>query len=221
MVGFTPFIIIKSPNKDKKYANNSIFIIFKIGFYLINIKFEYGSINMSTTYTKIKCKPLNDRNKRFLLGKQGKVELLAIGLNPSKANEEKLDPTSRNIEKIANNNGCDGWWLINLYPKRTSKPINLPKTPDSNLTHQNLIFIKNLLKDPKFKIIKILCCWGNHIDDHLYLKLQAVKILDSIKEYNLSLYCIGNTNSGNPFHPAPMPVNRFLGGIDQIKLIPY
>jgi hypothetical protein len=45
---------------------------------------------MSATYTKIICKPLNDRNKRFLLGNQGKVEMLAIGLNPSKANEEKL-----------------------------------------------------------------------------------------------------------------------------------
>ena len=97
---------------------------------------------MSATYTKIICKPLNDRNKRFLLGKQGKVEMLAIGLNPSKANEEKLDPTSRNIQKIANNNGCDGWWLVNLYPKRTSKPINLPKNPDSMLIQQNLLFIK-------------------------------------------------------------------------------
>lgn len=176
---------------------------------------------MSATYTKIICKPLNDRNKRFLLGKQGKVEMLAIGLNPSKANEEKLDPTSRNIQKIANNNGCDGWWLVNLYPKRTSKPINLPKTPDSMLIQQNLLFIKDLLQDPKFKIIKVLCCWGNHIDDHLYLKLQSFKILESIKEYNLSLYCMGNTKSGNPFHPAPMSINRFLGGIDRLKLIPY
>ncbi|MDG2108790.1 MAG: DUF1643 domain-containing protein [Flavobacteriaceae bacterium] len=176
---------------------------------------------MSTTYTKIICNPVKDRNKRFLLGKQGTVELLAIGLNPSKANEEQLDPTSRNIEKIANNNGCDGWWFINLYPKRASKPAKLPKNPDIRLTQQNLIFIKDLLQDPKFKIIKVLCCWGNHVDDHLYLKLQSVKILGYIKQYNLKLYCIGITKSGNPFHPAPMSVNRFLGGIDRLKLISY
>ena len=35
---------------------------------------------------KIICKPLNDNKKRFLLGKTVTVELLAIGLNPSKAN---------------------------------------------------------------------------------------------------------------------------------------
>ena len=28
---------------------------------------------------------------------------------------------------IAEKNGCDGWWLVNLFPKRTSKPVNLPK----------------------------------------------------------------------------------------------
>ena len=50
---------------------------------------------------KIICEPLNDSKKRFLLGKKGTSEMLAIGLNPSNANEKKLDPTSRNIEKIA------------------------------------------------------------------------------------------------------------------------
>ena len=34
--------------------------------------------------------------------------MLAIGLNPSTANEDNLDPTSRNIQAIAQNNGCDG-----------------------------------------------------------------------------------------------------------------
>jgi serine/threonine protein phosphatase 1 len=82
---------------------------------------------------KIICNPLNDNKKRFLLGKTGTVELLAIGLNPSKANEEKLDPTSRNIEKIALQNGCDGWWLVNLYPKRAAKPIHLPKKSKSEV----------------------------------------------------------------------------------------
>ena len=176
---------------------------------------------MSAIFKKIICYPVKDRNKRFLLGKQGREELLAIGLNPSKANEQQLDPTSRNIEKIAKYNGCDGWWLINLYPKRTSKPSKLPINPDIGLTQKNLMFIKDLLQDPKFKIIKVLCCWGNHVDDHLYLKLQSVKILDYIKEYNLKLYCIGITKSGNPFHPSPMSVNRFLGGINRLKLISY
>ena len=129
-------------------------------------------------YKKIICRPLNDNNKRFLLGKNGTVEMMAIGLNPSKANEGKLDPTSRNIEKIANNNGCNGWWLVNLYPLRTANPKKLPIKPDLKLIDQNLNVILELIQNPKFKINKILCCWGNHVDDHLYLKLQASKILE-------------------------------------------
>ena len=58
---------------------------------------------------KIICIPKNDSHKRFLLGQRGTRELLAIGLNPSTANEHKIDPTSRNIKIIANNNGCHGW----------------------------------------------------------------------------------------------------------------
>ena len=42
------------------------------------------------------------------MGQHGTRELLAIGINPSSANEHKLDPTSRNIKIIANNNDYDG-----------------------------------------------------------------------------------------------------------------
>ncbi len=184
-------------------------------------KFNISSRINRAAYNKIICNPLNDKNKRFLLGKKGTAELLAIGLNPSTANEAQLDPTSRNIEKIANKNGCDGWWLVNLYPKRTSKPTNLPKKPNAKLTQENLFFIENLFQDPNFNIVKALCCWGNHVKDHAYLELQAAKIQECIESHGINFYCIGTTKSGNPFHPSPMAVNVFLGGIDQLKLIDY
>ena len=83
------------------------------------------------SHSKIICQPVKDSGKRFVLGKAGSTELLAIGLNPSTANEDKLDPTSRNIQTIAFNNACDGWWLVNLYPKRTSNPkTNIPASLD-------------------------------------------------------------------------------------------
>ena len=171
--------------------------------------------------SNIICEPLNDTTKRFLLGKRGNTEMLAIGLNPSTANEDKLDPTSRNIQTIANNNGCDGWWLVNLYPKRTSKPINLPQRVDKSLAQENIDFIKEMFRDTSFNIIKIICCWGNHVDDHLYMRNQASKIINVFKEAGFKCHCIGTTKSGNPYHPAPMPVNRFLGGIQNIKLQEY
>lgn len=173
------------------------------------------------TNNNITCLPLNNTSKRFLLGKKGNKELLAIGLNPSTASEVGLDPTSRNIEKIAHMHGCDGWWLINLYPLRTSKPKNLPIKGDPSLSQENIAFVQNMLADSSYKISKVLCCWGNNIDDFKYLKEYANQILDLLDSKSLKLYCIAMTKSGNPFHPSPTPVNRFLGGIDKIRLNPY
>ena len=166
----------------------------------------------------ILCIPKNDTEKRFLLGKSGSSVLLAIGLNPSTANEEKLDPTSRNVQAIANNNGCDGWLLINLYPQRTSKPCNLPKKSMTALSDENINFIRGLIENPSNNFKKVLCCWGDHVEKHTYLNNQAIEIMSVIEELNLSFQCIGVTKSGNPFHPSPMPVNRFLGGINNITL---
>ena len=45
------------------------------------------------------CIPKKDMNIRLLLGQKGNQNLVAIGLNPSKADENKLDPTSKNIKK--------------------------------------------------------------------------------------------------------------------------
>ncbi len=164
------------------------------------------------------CKPLADKNKRFLLGKEGHSTLLAIALNPSTANENKLDPTSRNIEKIALKSGCDGWWLINLYPLRTTNPKKLPSNPDPKIAKQNLLFIRSVLKNPDYRIQKVLCCWGNHVRDHSYLKEELEKILSLIKKYSIPCYSLGITKSGHPYHPSPMVVNRFLGGMNQIIL---
>ena len=55
----------------------------------------------------IQCIPSNDAQKRFLLGKEGSNTLLVVALNPSTANEISLDPTSRNVEAIAEKFGFD------------------------------------------------------------------------------------------------------------------
>ena len=166
----------------------------------------------------ILCNPLEDSKKRFLLGKKGRSTLLAIALNPSTANENTLDPTSRNIEKIAAKSGCDGWWLVNLYPLRTTNPKNLPFKADPKIAKQNLQFIESLFKNPDYRIHKVLCCWGNHVDDHSYLNDELEKILTVIRKYPIPCYILGHTKLGNPYHPSPMAINRFLGGLNKISL---
>jgi len=171
-------------------------------------------------HNNIICIPSDDDTQRFLLGKKGRDEMLAIGLNPSTANEDNLDPTSRNIQAIAQNNGCDGWWLVNLYPKRSSKPSKLPKTVNQVIAKENIDFIKELLKNGN-NVSKILFCWGNHINDHAYLKKQADQIITFLKELDINPLSLGKTLTGNPLHPAPMVVNRFFGGVNNVSLQKY
>ena len=65
-----------------------------------------------SSHKNIICNPPDDQNKRFLLGKKGGNEMLAIGLNPSTANEDNLDPTSRNIQAISSSVSSDIWNFV-------------------------------------------------------------------------------------------------------------
>ena len=168
--------------------------------------------------SEIICIPKNDINKRFLLGKKGVKEVLAICLNPSTANEYKFDPTSKNIQIISKNNGYDGWWIVNLYPGRTSKPANLPSKANESLCVENINLIREILSSKKYNISRVICCWGNNIKTHKYLLDQANQIIKIVESSGHLCECLGLTKLGNPYHPAPMSVNRFLGGINNVKI---
>ena len=56
---------------------------------------------------------------RYLLKKEGKRVLYVIGINPSTANEEMPDRTIVRVMGFAEDNGFDGFAMINLYPQRS------------------------------------------------------------------------------------------------------
>ena len=69
---------------------------------------------------------------------------------------------------------------------------------------------KNMLNDKSFNTCDVLLWWGNNIDRHDYLREYATDLLNYLDEINMNYLCIGLTAKENPFHPAPMGVNRFL-----------
>lgn len=52
---------------------------------------------------------------RYLLKKEGKRILYVIGINPSTANETKPDRTLGRVMGFAEENGFDGFAMVNLY----------------------------------------------------------------------------------------------------------
>ena len=121
------------------------------------------------------CLPENDPDLRYLLAKKGKNNLLVVGLNPSTADAENLDPTSKNIDQVAEQNGYDGWLLVNLYPKRKSNPADLPLQEEKETFWYNLHLIKHLLDKDQFKIKDAWLAWGDGVDtlNRPYLKQAA------------------------------------------------
>lgn len=109
---------------------------------------------------------------RYVLGKEinssGKKVLICIGINPSTAIPEKLDPTLTRVEGYAKKNEeYRAWYMLNVYPKRKTNPQELPQELDIEIHNKNLIAIKNLLSE--IKEADVWCAWGNTIRKRKYL----------------------------------------------------
>lgn len=172
---------------------------------------------------QIICYPENEPELRYVLARKGKNNLLVVGLNPSTANSETLDPTSRNIDQIAQQNGYDGWLLVNLYPVRKSRPSDLPLEENTEVFWYNLRIIEQLLERDQFNISKAWLCWGNDIDsfNQPYLKQSAGYLYRKLVKFDLDYVCIGRTRKANPCHPSQQAINCHLGGIEELEFIRF
>ncbi len=167
---------------------------------------------------EIYCIPKNDNKKRFIIGKKGKRNLLCVGLNPNTANENNLDATSRNFERIANDNGFDGWCLVNLYPTRNPKGKNLSNIADDKLFWKNIEEIDTIASSKELNINDVLVGWGNDINDKIYFKVSIYQIYERLKKHNLNYHSFRTNKSGNPSHPSPMTINTRYKSTDKLKM---
>jgi len=169
--------------------------------------------------------PKKDKEKRFIIGKKGKKNLLVIALNPSTANIDKHDPTTRNIEKIAKLNGFDGWILFNLCPKRATHPSKLEINTKKNLMNENLTFLNSILYFNEFNISKVWLAWGNNIDkkNKEYFRESAFHMFGIFEKYNCDYLAVGinKTGKGNPTHPSPQAINQIYKSTDKPKLTKF
>ena len=76
--------------------------------------------------------------------------LICIGINPSTAIPEQLDPTLKRVQKYAKRSGEYGaWYMLNVYPQRATNPDDMDIDPNMEIHRNNLIAIKNLLSEIK------------------------------------------------------------------------
>ena len=75
---------------------------------------------------------------RYLLGTRGEKPLVCIGINPSTAEPDRLDPTLQSVERVAKNNGYDSFLMFNVYAQRATDPNTMEKVCNPILHRENM-----------------------------------------------------------------------------------
>lgn len=148
---------------------------------------------------------------RYILGEQfntsRKKTLICIGINPSTAIPEQLDPTLKRVQKYAYNSEKYGaWYMLNIYPQRATNPNNMDIEPDMEIHRNNLTAIKDLLSE--VKEADVWCAWGNLIRKRKYLydlllgnTENGIDGIISLFNTNYHFKAYASTVKGCPKHP--------------------
>lgn len=134
----------------------------------------------------------NDRKDewRYTLGKAGKSPLLAVGLNPSTATQEKADTTVAKVEQVAINNGYDGFIMLNLYPVRATDYRNLPPSVDPTAFEKNLDAIEEVVRAQARPVI--WAAWGTSVEYHPYFIDARDQLFTRLSKYKAKWLHFGN-----------------------------
>lgn len=136
---------------------------------------------------------------RYVLGKKGEHNLLCVGVNPSTAAPQQLDRTTQSVNRLALNNGFDGWMMLNIYPLRATNPDDLPLRSRKAYHQQNLAFIEQTIQANG---TTLWAAWGNLVEKRPYLKTYLREIGQLTLNLDCRWVCLGPiSKKGHPHHP--------------------
>lgn len=155
---------------------------------------------------------------RYILGTKGKNPLICIGINPSTAKPDSLDPTVKSVERIAHSNNYDSFIMFNVYSQRATNPDLMEKELNITLHNENMKAFEYILSLYKDNNPSIWAAWGNIIEKRDYL-MDCVKDMITIGEkYNTSWYSAGRRSvKGHPHHPLYLKSSTPLDEFDVRK----
>jgi len=146
----------------------------------------------------------SEHGHRFALGNLSRASiatppLIVIGMNPSRAREDRSDRTVNRIIAASEHHGYAGWLMLNLYPERSPKPSALGPF-DQSLADANKQAIGNLLT--QFAASEVLGAWGNL--PHPTLRRAWQDVLSMLAVRGVRVFTFDPlTKSGYPRHPNP------------------
>lgn len=137
---------------------------------------------------------------RYILGTRGKKPLICVGINPSTAAPDALDPTLQSAQRIALANGYDSFLMFNVYAQRATRPDDMEHALNPALHAENrkaFRYLLSLSDQPA-----VWAAWGNIILKRDYLMDCMRDFAADGKAAGAKWYTAGPLlKSGQPHHP--------------------
>ena len=140
---------------------------------------------------------------RYILGTRGADPLICIGINPSTAEPDNLDPTLKSVRRIADGNGYDSFIMFNVYAQRATRPGDMDKERNEALHAENMAAFRYVLEHVGADHRPaVWAAWGTIIEKRPYLPLCVREMAAIGEEYGARWLCAGKcSNKGHPHHP--------------------
>jgi hypothetical protein len=139
------------------------------------------------------------RRWRYLLWRRWDESLPAANflmLNPSTADEHRLDPSCTRARKYAERWGFGALIVTNLFGWRATDPGEMKAARDP-VGRGNDAAILRAARESAL----VVCAWGNH-GAHLG---RARKVVDLLTANNVALNVLRMNGQGEPAHPLYLP----------------
>ena len=150
---------------------------------------------------------------RYLLGTRGTRPLICIGVNPSTAEPDRLDPTLQSVQRIALHNGFDSFIMLNVYAQRATSPKDMDSACHMELHHENLRAFRYALTLSKAPAV--WAAWGTVIETRPYLSDCLRDMIVLSFECGAEWYHCGPiSKKGHPHHPLYRKKDTLLEAFD-------
>lgn len=140
---------------------------------------------------------------RYSLWRSWSVERKAkdccfIMLNPSTADEQQDDPTVRRCIGFAQQWGCTGLIVVNLFALRSTNPAKLKAARDPVGPENDVVLLTTA-----HSASIVVCAWGNHGKLHG----RDQRVITLLRDNEITAYALSITQRGQPQHPLFAPKN--------------
>ena len=152
---------------------------------------------------------------RYILGTRGAHPLICIGVNPSTAAPDALDPTLQSVQRIALSNGYDSFIMFNVYAQRATRPNDMDASLNEVLHAENMAAFRYVLKASLPLRPAVWAAWGNIIEMRPYLPRCVADMIAAGEEYGAEWFTAGKRSvKGHPHHPLYLRRDTPLDSFD-------